>query len=87
MIVVVRWMQIVLVGCVKGGGGVACLSIEFYRADCAGVGSLLAGGRCCVYCIEVAGGRCVPAQPVLSVSPVLSPSHQPLHPHPVTVDI
>ena len=67
----------------KGGGG-----MSIYRADGAGVGSLLAGGRCCVYCIEVAGGgRCVPAQPVLSVSPVLSPSHQPLHPHPVTVDI
>ena len=85
MIVVVGWMQIVLVGCVKGGGEGGGMSI--YRADCAGVGSLLAGGRWIVLYIAVAGGRCVPAQPVLSVSPVLSPSHQPLHPHPVTVDI
>ena len=36
MIVVVGWMQIVLVGCVKGGGEGG---MSIYRADCVGLGA------------------------------------------------
>ena len=66
-----------------GREGEGCMSI--YRADGAGVGSLLAGGRWIVY--RGGGGTLCsrPARVVCVTSPVTP--HQPLHPHPVTVDI